>query len=268
MPVVDKFFTTLGGLGISGSTWTATNEGSGVIQEALSDPTGSGYGTVGKFGLTVGDRRSELSGHVDRDPTFGVDYWTWFSVYFPSAWEQSDDKLLWAQIHEEADTSPADYVGEAQLIFTAEGNRVRVENNFDVDAQTVAFADITSRVLYDWPLTTFLGRWNDIVLRVTWSVTSGGALSLWRNRRRVFVDAAVDNAFNNAAARGGDDPFHKLGLYRTDSGNATESNYVYHRGVRRGTSYSSFNAFMAACGSSDTELEGFVTEGVSVGSGL
>ena len=264
MPVTDKFFSTLGGLGDDASHYSSTNTGSGITQEAITDPTGSGYGTVGKFGLSVGDKRCELSGHVDRDPTFGTDYWTWISVYVPATWQVADDKILWFQIHEQPDTSPADYVGEAQLIATIEGRRVRIENNFDVDAQTVAFADITSRVLCDWPLDDFLGRWTDIVIRVTWSVTSGGALRIWRNRRQVFQDAATNNAYNNAAARGGDDPFHKLGIYRTDSGNATVANYLLHRGLKRGTGYSTFDTFMAACGSSDTELEGFVTSRVSL----
>lgn len=264
MPVADKFFATLGGLGADEANYSATNEGSGVIQVALTDPTGSGFGTVGRFGLTVGDKRSELSGHVDRDPTFGVDYWTWVAVYVPQTWTTVDDKLLWFQIHEEPDDSPADYVGEAQFIATIEGDRVRIENNYDVDAQTTAFADITSRVLCDWPLSEFLGRWTNLVVRATWSYSSAGALSIWRDRRRVFADASTNNAFNNDAARGGDDPFHKLGLYRTDTGNATAENYVLHRGLKRGTGYSSFDAFMAACGSSDTELEGFVTRGVSL----
>jgi len=264
MPVTDKFFSTIGGLGDDEANYSATTDGSGITLSALTDPTGSGYGTVGKFGLAVGDTRCELSGHVDDDPTFGTDYWTWFSFYIPGNWRLVNERMSLWQIHEQADTSPADVIGDPQLYCYLLGTRLVIENNFHTATQTTSLSQITNRLLHQWDLSESLGRWTDMVVRATWSVTAGGALSIWRNRRRVFVDAATDNAFNNAVARGGNEqPFHKIGLYGIN-GAASVANYVLHRGVRRGTEYTSFDSFLSACGSSDTELEGFVVNGVSL----
>lgn len=252
MAIKDKRFSTLGGLGNDASNFSATTTGAGITLELVPDPVGTG--NVAKFGLSVGDTRSELSGHVDRDPTFGTDYWLWWSIFVPDTWAKSEDPVVVIQVHEQADTSPADFVGYPQFAADITGDSFNVVNAFDVDAQTVANSDITVRTLVTYPLAKMVGRWVPLVLRVTWSYASGGALSFWIDDRKVFVDAATNNAFNNAVARGGNDPFHKFGMYGIN-GAVAIPNYVLHKGIVRGTSYSTYNEFMTAAGIDATEKE-------------
>lgn len=256
MAIKDKRFSTLGSLGNDGSNFSLTATGSPYVMELTEDPLRI-YPTVGRFRLEPGATRVELSGHVDRDPTFETAHWLWWSVYVPKNWTQCDDRLTILQVHEEPDTSPADVVGGPQIHAYIRGDRVKIESNYCTTSQTGSLSAIVSRTIANWPLSDCLGRWTDVVMNAKWSYSGTGYLKFWRNRRRIFDDASGNNAFNNAVARGGNEqPFHKLGLYGI-SGAASVANEVLHAGVIRGdNSYATFDAFMTACGFSDrTELE-------------
>lgn len=246
MTLRDKLFNTLGGLGGDGVHFAAVY--SGNTPEAIQDPTSAGHGLVGRYFLNTGDHRCESDGSVDRDPTFGVDYWTRWVVYIPADWTQVPEKLTFMQIHETTDSSPADYVGQAQIIGGIRKDRIFIRNNFYEGVTTPNLSAITSRLLVDLPLSRYLGQWVDIVMRAKWSYTQDGLLEFYFNGECVFKESGRSNAYNNAPARGGNDSYHKLGMY-DDEGNTTANNYVLHRGVQRGDGYGSFNAFMAACGS-------------------
>lgn len=254
MTITDKFFRTLGALGNDGVHFAYQSSGAGASVQVIDDPTGSGYGLVAKFSLTPGDVRSELSGDVDRDPTFETEYWTRWGVYIPSIWRVSSESILFLQIHETADTSPADVSGRAQLIGYVQQDQVVIANAYCASSQTASLSAITNRVLTTWPLSASLGRWTDIVLRSKWSYSGTGNLEVYRNQRRVFCDVTGSNAFNNSPARGGNDAYHKLGIYN-DSGSTAFSNYVLHRGVVRGTGYASLAGFLADHDPSVQELE-------------
>lgn len=248
--ITDKFFQTLGNLGADGSNFAAAY--SGNTPEAIQDPTGAGYGLVGRYILNVGDHRCESDGSVDRDPTFGVDYWTRWMVYIPADWTQAPEKLTFMQIHEEPDDTPADYVGQAQIIGGIRGDRIFVRNNFYEGETTPNLSSITSRLLIDLPLAPYLGAWLEIAMRAKWSYSQDGLLEFYFNGVPMFRESGRSNAFNNAVARGGNDAYHKLGLY-DDEGNTTANNYVLHRGIQRGAGYATYDEFAAACGSGNTQ---------------
>lgn len=251
MTIDDKFFQTLGSLGADGINFAAVY--SGNTPSAIQDPTSSGYGLVGRYFLNVGDHRCESDGSVDRDPPFGVDYWTRWHIYIPADWTQTTEKLTFLQIHEESDDTPADYVGQAQIIGGIRADRLFIRNNFFEGATTPNLSAITSRLIVDAPLAPYLGKWLEVVMRAKWSFTQDGLLEFYFNGVTVFKESGRSNAFNNSPARGGNDAYHKLGLY-DDEGNTAVNNYVLHRGVQRGTGYSTYDEFATACGSLSREV--------------
>lgn len=253
-----KFFDDLGSLGDDGVSYLPSVLGATVSMTLINDPTGAGYGQVGRFALSAGDKRCELSGHVDRDPAIGTDYWTWTEFYIPPDWVSPSMEIIVYQVHEQSDTAPADVVGRAQLIVGVSGNRVRIQNAYHAATQTVALSQITNRVLCDWPLADSLGRWTSIVTRTRWGTNNDGSIEVYRNRRRIFAETGRSNAYNNAVARGGNEQgYHKIGVYNDTSAVLDRPLHVLQRGIRRGltSEFPTYNAFMAGCGSALTELE-------------
>ena len=244
--IKDKLFQTLGSLGNDGANYVSGY--SGNTPQAIQDPTGAGYGLVGRFFMNTGDHRCENDGSVDRDPTFGIEYWTRWMIYIPSDWTQVPEKLTFLQIHEQPDTTPADYVGQAQIIGGIRKDRIYIRNNFYEGDTVPNLSSITSRLLVDAPLSDYLGKWLEVVMRAKWSYTQNGLLEFYFNGVPVFRESERSNAFNNSTLRGGGDSYHKLGLY-DDEGNTTANNYVLHRGMQRGIGYASYDEFVADCGS-------------------
>lgn len=253
MSVKDKRFQTLAGLGNDGSNYVLQTTGAGATSTSLQDPTGAGLGLIGKFQLTSGDKRIELSGHVDRDPTFETEYWARWNVFIPATWTQTTEPQLFLQIHEEPDTSPADFTGQAQFIGRVLNDKLQFRHNYCVLAQTTQLSDITSRELFNVPLASYLNKWTEVVLRAKWSFSGAGVLELYVNGLCVFREKGISNAFNNSPGRGGGDAYHKLGLY-DDASTAGVTNYVYHDGVMRGIGYSSYSDFSSACGFNNKEI--------------
>lgn len=107
-------------------------------------------------------------------------------------------------------------------------------------------------------------HWYSVVLNVLWENTTpaSGIHNVWLDRRKVWsrnelTCYATNDTSNYPKASG---IYYGLGVP-----DGITQNTVYQQGVIVADDTSStFDEFMAECGSSDTELEGFVTRGVSL----
>ena len=147
--------------------------------------------------------------------------------------------------------------GELKVGDSASVTRTVTIDDLRLFAAATGDADDTPvyrEALWKMPLVT--GRWINWVLRADWNYTTGGALRIWRDRRMVYNESGFRNCYNDVLGL-----YPKLGVYvPLGLSAATPSRTVYHKGVVTGdNAYSTFDAFMAAAGSTDTELESVFT---------
>lgn len=167
--------------------------------------------------------------------------------------------VLW-QLHDQADSTP-DVYDDPPLWLRDDGLGYWVlRNTYDVNAVTT-LGTIVKRDLIRFKRE--INVWNEIVIYMKPSWTSGD-LKIWRNRRLIFTETGTPNCFNHQAANGGSYNFIEYGVYGGKTGQVTPRT-AYHKGIQVGDeAYTTFDQFLAACGSSDTELESFMTTGVSI----
>lgn len=241
---------------------TASNGLTGYGQETgnasglalVADPTGESGNVLRAYlhkddALAGGSHRSEVSTYSIR-AAIGSRAWYWFETYIPEDWIP-DSKLatIW-QIHDIPDGGdPARNPPFECLINDSVIEFATAAATSDVD-DTPVYRD----ALWKMPLVT--GRWIQWVLRADWNYTTGGALRIWRDRRMVYNESGFRNCYNDVLGL-----YPKLGVYvPLGLSAATPSRTVYHKGVVTGdNAYSTFDAFMAAAGSTDTELESVFT---------
>jgi len=244
--------------------------------ELVTDPTGQ-RGTVGKFSALLTDadtfgKRFEILpfSPSNGDPITdwgGADAdsrrWYRFAFMVPT-WPRettftstSQFSVVW-QVHDDPDTSPADTAVEPPIWLKDDGRGYwEAWIAYDANTQT-QFANRTYFRLARFPIT--LGKWEDMVVFAKWSWTAG-EMKIWRDRRQIGGYRGP-TCFNNTVGRGGGPNYSKLGVYQKTS---SFDRSAYHCGTMIGDeAYATFDTFMAACGSIDTELEGFVTRGVSL----
>jgi len=158
--------------------------------------------------------------------------------------------VVW-QLHDQKDNNPDVYVEPPLWLIDNGVGGWDLWNTYDANANT-SDATKTRRLLTTIP--RILNRWEDIVIWMKPSWTSG-ALKVWRNQRLIFSESGPPNCFNHQVANGGSFNFTEVGIYGGKTGQVTDRT-VYHCGYQRADeTYSSFNQFMAAVGSSLTELE-------------
>lgn len=244
-----------------------------------SDPLGT-YGDVWRFTLdrdldydaVNGKARAELSppnsGVNDVGPprdnsdvymAKGVDLWFFWRFMLASDFRFADDarrvskEAVLIQIHDKPGTS--DRVAPWHLILVN-----------DVLELRTSYHPTTNNDRLVWRAPARAGVWYSCVLNAKWDDTAApaeGYMHWWVNRRKAFIETAAVNTYATDNSPG---PWPKCSGYYYPHGLPSnfQRNTVYHVGLQVGTEYSSFDAFMAACGSSDTELEGFVNAGVSL----
>lgn len=156
--------------------------------------------------------------------------------------------VVW-QLHDQADTGDT-YV-EPPLWIEDDGNgNWELWNTYDANAVS-SISTRTHRLLARWP--RMLGKWEHVVIYMEPSWTSG-KLRVWRDHRRVFEESGVPNCFNHLPARGGSFNYVEYGVYGGKTGQL-QDRQALHMGCQIGDeSYSTYSAFMAACGSSSIEL--------------
>jgi len=246
--------------------------------ELVGDPIGQ-RGTVGKITVRTTDpvdssgaKRIELqplfSGNADPITDWGgadANSRRWYRFAFlvtewprETVFTSAQFTVPW-QVHEKGDTSPADVAVEPPLWLKDNGRgQWELWNTYDVNTAT-ALATRVNQLVARIPVRPM--AWEEFVIYIKWSWTNG-FLYVWHNGRQIASYADRPTTFNNAVARGGSKNYSKVGVYQKTS---AFDRTIYHCGTQIGDQdYTTFNAFMAACGSSDTELEGFVTRGVSL----
>lgn len=247
--------TFAGRIASNGLTGYGQETGNVAGLTLVADPTGAA-GNVLRAHMAQGDTlaggsyRSEVSTYSIR-AAIGSRAWYWFETYIPEDWIP-DSKLatIW-QVHDIADggDNSARKPPFECLIDGSELEFASAAATGDAD-DTPVYRD----ALWKMPLVT--GRWIQWVLRADWNYTTGGALRIWRDRRMVYNESGFRNCYNDVLGL-----YPKLGVYvPLGLSAATPSRTVYHKGVVTGdNAYSTFDAFMAAAGSTDTELESVFT---------
>lgn len=150
------------------------------------------------------------------------------------------------QLHQVPDTSPADTAGlNPTLSLQLRKNTDRypigrwrwaIVRNTDPTATVTAYNEaLHANEVCSWPFVA--GQWEDVhIVCAPWSYSSAGNMTVYRNRRPVFVEAGAGNCPNNAPSRGGGGMYCKMGLY-TYFDHDFE---VYHRGIIIGDHESTF----------------------------
>jgi len=146
------------------------------------------------------------------------------------------------------------------LLADVRGSTVYLQRDTQVDE----IAGRLYQYVASYPLVT--GQVETITVCATWDWEPAGELLIWRNGRMICKVQNAPTTFNDAPARGGNGVYPVLCLYAPNGwGGGQDTRTAYYWDIEIGDEeYTTFNEFMAAVGSSDTELEGFVTRGVSL----
>lgn len=141
-------------------------------------------------------RRSELSQTAVLQNQ-GSTYWIGIDTLIQSPWVQDDGTCpctLW-QIHDTPDGG--DPPRGPPFEFAIDRDRWLIESRSAVTGGTDSSGQVL-RELVSGPLSGILNAWQSWVLRVTWAHTTGGAMTIWRNGRRIFEESGPKNHFNDA----------------------------------------------------------------------
>lgn len=210
----------------------------------VADPLGTA-GNVLRAHMALGDSlaggsyRSELNIDPIRTPVGGV-AWYWWRTYLPTDWIVGGNPVYIWQVHDTPDGG--DPNRRPPLEAHVEGDRLWIISSAAISGVN---DNQVNRFVWSMPLAEALGVWTDWVVGVTWNYTSAGALTVWRNRRRVFTETGQKNCFNDVNGL-----YPKLGVYTPLGLSAgIPSRTVWHQGLVVGDSaYSTYTAFAAAAG--------------------
>lgn len=252
--------TFAGRIASSGLTGYGQETGNAAGLTLVADPAGA-PGNVLRAYMAQGDAvaggsyRSEISTYNIK-AAIGAVSWYWFETYIPADWVDGGN---WATIWQIHDTADGGDVGgrHPPIECIIDGSQLVLSS-----AAATADADDTSVERHGiWRMTTPKGRWVSWVLKADWRYTTAGALTLWRDQRLVYQETGKRNCYNDVVGL-----FPKFGIYVPNNLNvAIPNRTVFHRGMVTGDSaYSSFNAFMAAAGTSQIELEAVMFRGSAV----
>jgi Polysaccharide lyase len=175
-----------------------------------------------QFGTTSGERSEVL--YTGANEVEGDDVWYAWSTLFRSNWTTPSGWSIFAQWHSSYPVSPP-------VAFNMKGERIQV-NVFSgaVDTGAAGFKAA-------YPVTDALerGAWNDFVVHVVWSSTSG-AIQVWhRTGSNPFELKVNESDFPTMQTVDGvvSSNYVKLGFYRNDEPNMTS--VVYQDGFSRAT---------------------------------
>jgi len=246
----------------NGLTGFGLETGNAAGLTLTADPTGVAGNVMRAYihkddALAGGSHRSEasVSGVLTAVGAMG---WYWWETFIPANWIVGGNEAIIWQVHDTPDGG--DPVRAPPLAMTVVGDVLRLDSAAAVSG--VDDNQVKRLGIWSEPLAKQLGKWVRWDLQVMWNYTSGGAMNLWRNRRKVYVDTAAKNCFNDVLGL-----YAKFGVYvPAGLAAAIPDREVYHRGLIVGdNAYSTFNGFSAASGSSATELETVMAVGVAVG---
>lgn len=244
---------------------TATNGLTGLGLETgnpagltlVADPVGA-PGQVLRAHMALGDAqaggsyRSEASTYSIRAP-IGQVAWYWFETYVSDDWIRGGKPACIWQMHDLADGGDNANRHSPFECFIA-GTEFVMEST-----AATGDADDTPVERYGiWRCPLITNRWVSWVVKADWRYQTTGSLTIWKDRRRVYAESGVRTCYNDVQGL-----FPKFGVYVPEQLSAdVPSRTVYHRGMVTGdNAYGSFDAFMAAAGTSQTELEPVMCRG-------
>lgn len=175
-----------------------------------------------KFGSTSGERSEVL--YTGANEVEGDDVWYAWSTLFPEDWTTPTGWSIFAQWHSSYPVSPP-------ISFNMKGERIQV--NFNTGA--VDSGGATVKPVY--PITDALERgvWNDFVVHIVWSSTSG-SIQVWHRTGSDPFELKVDaSGVPTMQTLGGvvSSNYLKIGFYRNAEPDLT--NVVYQDGFSRAT---------------------------------
>lgn len=235
--------TFAGRVGSTGLTGYQQETGNAAGLTLVADPLGAA-GNVLRAHMALGDTLAGGSyrSEVNIDPVraaVGSTAWYWWRTYLPPDWIVGGNPVCIWQVHDTPDGG--DPSRRPPLEADVEGSDLVIWSSAAISAGNDAQVN---RAVWRAPLSQHLGRWTDWVAGVTWSYTSG-ALSIWRDRRRVYVESGAKNCYNDVGGL-----FPKLGVYcplGLSAGIPTRT--VWHQGLVVGDgAYASYDAFATAAG--------------------
>jgi hypothetical protein len=175
-----------------------------------------------KFGTTSGERSEVL--YTGANEVEGDDVWYAWSTLFPSNWTTPTGWSIFTQWHSSYPVSPP-------ISFNMKGERIQV--NFNTGA--VDSGGATVKPVYRITDALERGVWNDFVVHIVWSSTSG-SIQVWHrtggNRFELKVDA-TDVPTMQTLGGVVSSNYVKIGFYRNDEPNLTS--VVYQDGFSRAT---------------------------------
>ena len=244
--------TFAGRIASNGLTGYGQETGNVAGLSVVADPAGVAGNVLLSYlhmddALAGGSHRSEVSTSLIK-VAVGAQAWYWFETWIPADWTAGGNEAIIWQVHDSADGG--DPARSPPLFCQVEGDLITLNSVAAVSG--VDDSQVKRLGVWSETLTNQLGRWVSWVVLATWNYTSGGALTVWKDRRKIFTEAAYKNCFNDVAGL-----YPKFGIYvPVGLDSEIPSRTVYHRGMVTGdNAYATFNAFMSAAGSTDTELE-------------
>lgn len=236
--------TFTGRIASTGLTGYQQETGNAAGLTVVADPAGGGSNVLRAY-LAYGDSLAGSShrSEVNIDPirtAVGASAWYWWRTYLPTDWAVGGNPTCIWQVHDTPDGGDA--ARRPPIECDVEGSELVIWSS----AATSAGDDAqVNRAIWRAPLSQHLGRWVDWVVGVTWNYTSSGALSIWRDERRIFTETGQKNCYNDVAGL-----YPKLGVYTPlDLSPEIPTRTVYHQGLVVGDSaYSTYAAFAAAAG--------------------
>lgn len=233
--------------------YTTFETGNASGFQLVDDPLGI-KGTVLKTTLEYGDalaggsHRTEISVYTeDSGSVVGATRWYKFSTLLPSTWQTGGNWATFFQVHDTPDGGdparhpPVEWtIHEDGLLYIGVNHPVSSVNDNQVLVDVAA--GISPR----------FGQWDDWVIQVVWQWQATGLFRVWRNRRKILELPNFATCYQDVGRN-----YPKFGMYvPLDLSTVISSRVAYHTGIVIGdNAYSTFNGFMAATGSSVTELE-------------
>lgn len=145
---------------------------------------------------------------------------------------QGVSHVIFGQLHQVADTSPADTQGLGPALsinatVDAYGKYwFTITRNVDpTDTVTVLDYSVHAKNVVRWPLR--FDVWQDVMIQTRWAYSSNGYCTVYLDRRPIFVEASGVSCPNNSPARGGSGNYPKMGIYTSADVDMT----LYHRGL-------------------------------------
>lgn len=226
----------------------------------VSDPLGL-RGNVCRSYLVAGDiasgsERAELSLTPEDSPSTSLRWYSFATLLQSDVWAgyAGNPVTIW-QSHDRPDGGDPARRPPLELYVGAGGYwGFRIAGGDEPAAPT--YLDVVPLGQRLYPLDV----WVDWTILVQYGFDGTGDITLWKDSRKYFtlINKAIgyDDVSGNAS---------KCGLYCPLGLQVGTSALAFHSGIVVGdNAYATFDAFMAAAGSSAVELEGFVTRGMSL----